>query len=92
MAITRYKFKCNLDAQECMEECKGNTELKLKCDHCMVTYLSETTIFENEKNKAAMEYATKMSKAPDKETPDWIITDFLAGVEWYKNFLESLKE
>lgn len=31
--------------------------------------------------KAAREYAAKHSSAPDKETPDWIINDFLAGCE-----------
>jgi hypothetical protein len=31
---------------------------------------------------AAHEYATKMSSAPDKETPDWIELDFIAGVKW----------
>ena len=28
----------------------------------------------------ALQYANKMSNAPDKETPDWIIQDFKAGV------------
>lgn len=31
---------------------------------------------------AAFKYATKMSNAPDKETPDWIIQDFKAGAQW----------
>ena len=31
---------------------------------------------------ASFEYATKMSSAPDKETPDWIQSDFKAGVKW----------
>ena len=31
---------------------------------------------------AAFDYATKMSTAPDKETPDWIIQDFKAGAQW----------
>lgn len=33
-------------------------------------------------NQAAKEYAKKMSNAPDKDTPDWIISDFRAGVNW----------
>lgn len=37
---------------------------------------------ESEIDKAAKEYATHASKAPDKETPDWIITDFKAGAKW----------
>lgn len=32
--------------------------------------------------KAAFDYAVKHSSAPDKETPDWIIADFKAGVKW----------
>lgn len=31
--------------------------------------------------EAAREYARNHSQAPDKETPDWIIQDFLAGCE-----------
>lgn len=31
-------------------------------------------------NQAAHDHATKMSTAPDKETPDWISQDFKAGV------------
>ena len=37
---------------------------------------------EEEIDLAAMQYATKMSAAPDKETPDWIMTDFKAGIAW----------
>lgn len=33
-------------------------------------------------NQAALRYAKNHSHAPDKETPDWIITDFKAGVKW----------
>jgi hypothetical protein len=29
----------------------------------------------------ALEYARNHSSAPDKETPDWIITDYLAGAK-----------
>lgn len=32
-------------------------------------------------DKAAAEYAIHASKAPDKETPDWIVTDFKAGAK-----------
>lgn len=46
---------------------------------------------ESEINKAALDYATKMSKAPDKETPDWIITDFKAGVKWALSQLNKPK-
>ena len=44
-----------------------------------------------ELNKAALEYATHASKAPDKETPDWIITDFKSGAEWERKNGESCK-
>jgi hypothetical protein len=33
-------------------------------------------------HEAAKEYARDHSKAPDKETPDWIINDFIAGAKW----------
>jgi hypothetical protein len=33
-------------------------------------------------DEAAIEYARNHSNAPDKETPDWIITDFKAGAEY----------
>jgi hypothetical protein len=33
-------------------------------------------------DEAAIEYARNHSKAPDKETPDWIIADFKAGAEY----------
>jgi hypothetical protein len=33
------------------------------------------------REQAAEEYARKYSNAPDKETPDWIINDFLAGYD-----------
>lgn len=39
---------------------------------------------ESEVEKAAREYAMHASKAPDKETPDWIITDFKSGAKWEK--------
>lgn len=42
-------------------------------------------------DKAAMEYATHASSAPDKETPDWIITDFKAGAKWESEHGESYK-
>jgi hypothetical protein len=36
----------------------------------------------NQFEEAAREYARNHSQAPDKETPDWIIQDFLAGCEY----------
>lgn len=45
----------------------------------------------NELDKAAKEYATHASKAPDKETPDWIITDFKAGAKYEKERGESFR-
>lgn len=42
-------------------------------------------------DKAAHEYATHASKAPDKETPDWIETDFKAGAKWEKEKGESFR-
>lgn len=42
-------------------------------------------------DKAAFEYATHASSAPDKETPDWIITDFKAGAKWERQNGESYK-
>lgn len=38
-------------------------------------------------NNAASEYA-RTSTAPDKETPDWIKTDFKAGVKWILNQID----
>lgn len=46
---------------------------------------------ENEIDKAAREYATHVSKAPDKETPDWIVTDFKSGAKWEREHGESSK-
>jgi len=45
----------------------------------------------DELDKSAMEYAIHASKAPDKETPDWIITDFKAGAKYEKERGESNK-
>lgn len=42
-------------------------------------------------NQAAKEYAIHMSNAPDKETPDWIVTDFKAGAKWERKNGESYK-
>jgi hypothetical protein len=42
-------------------------------------------------DKAAFEYAMHASNAPDKETPDWIITDFKAGAKWESEHGESAK-
>jgi hypothetical protein len=39
---------------------------------------------------AALEYATKMSSAPDKDIPDWIISDFKAGANWQKGQSPSI--
>jgi hypothetical protein len=41
-------------------------------------------------DKAALEYAKNHSAAPDKETPDWIIADFKAGIKWLATELEQL--
>ena len=46
---------------------------------------------EKEIDQAAREYATHASNAPDKETPDWIITDFKAGAKWERENGESKK-
>lgn len=46
------------------------------------TLLAVSGPSEEEIDLAAMQYATKMSSAPDKETPDWIMTDFKAGIAW----------
>lgn len=35
--------------------------------------------------EAARHYAVNHSAAPDKETPDWIMTDFKAGAEYQMN-------
>ena len=35
--------------------------------------------------KAAREYAMHVSTAPDKETHDWIISDFKAGAKWERD-------
>lgn len=43
----------------------------------------------DELDNAAREYAVHASTAPDKETPDWIITDFKAGANWAQNNIES---
>lgn len=42
-------------------------------------------------DKAAREYAIHASSAQDKETPDWIITDFKAGATWERKNGESYK-
>lgn len=42
-------------------------------------------------DKAAREYAAHASNAPDKETPDWIITDFKAGAKWERQNGESYR-
>lgn len=42
-------------------------------------------------DEAALEYAREHSSAPDKETPDWIITDFKAGADLIKQvFVDKL--
>lgn len=41
--------------------------------------------------KAAREYAMHASIAPDKETPDWIISDFKAGAKWERDNGEMKK-
>lgn len=38
---------------------------------------------------AALEYAQKASAAPDKETPEWVCTDFKAGMNYIKNAFEN---
>jgi hypothetical protein len=40
----------------------------------------------------ALHYAQNMSKAPDKETPDWIMHDYLQGIEAYKSALRKAIE
>lgn len=42
--------------------------------------------------KEAVEYATKHSSAPDKETPDWIIADYKAGATAWAERAEKLRE
>lgn len=42
-----------------------------------------------ELEKAAFNYAVNHSSAPDKETPDWIITDFKAGANWMEASLNN---
>jgi len=44
-------------------------------------------IADEEIEKAAYDYAVHHSSAPDKETPDWIMADFKAGIEWLKKEL-----
>ena len=46
---------------------------------------------DTELEQAAKEYAVHASNAPDKETPDWIITDFKAGAKWEREHGESYK-
>lgn len=43
-------------------------------------------------DKDAVEYATKHSSAPDKETPDWIIADYKAGATVWAERAEKLRE
>ena len=40
-------------------------------------------------DEAAREYAHNMSNAPDKETPDWVVTDFKSGVRWALNYIKE---
>lgn len=42
--------------------------------------------------KEAVEYATKHSSAPDKETPDWIIADYKAGATAWAELVEALEK
>jgi len=49
-------------------------------------------ITNKEIEKAAYDYAVHHSSAPDKETPDWIMADFKAGIEWIKKLLISYGE
>lgn len=39
-------------------------------------------------DKAALEHAQSNSTAPDKETPDWVMTDFKAGAKWLLSQLD----
>lgn len=49
----------------------------------------EGKVSEKEIDAAALEYAQKASAAPDKETPEWVCTDFKAGVNWVKHAFEN---
>lgn len=46
---------------------------------------------EEEIEKTAKKYAIKHSNAPDKDTPDWIMADFKAGVKFILNLYKMEK-
>jgi hypothetical protein len=51
--------------------------------------LQEVNVPQNEIEEAAKQWAMKHSSAPDKDFPDWVMTDFKGGVKWLIDRLQS---
>lgn len=66
------KIICSLDEQQCQQECKHKSD-RTKCP--FVT-LYPKKLYEG------INRIAKQSTAPDKETPDWLLTDIRRGAEY----------